>query len=57
MSRANVITAGPRVSAYEVEQLTFRCMNMFRIVRQAVDKKMCLLNTFGLSEFSVYSKV
>ena len=52
-----MITAGPRVSAYEVEQLTFRCMNMFRIVRQAVDKKMCLLNTFGLSEFSVYSKV
>lgn len=40
MSRANVITTGPRVSGYETEQFSFHCMNMFRIIIQAVDKNM-----------------
>jgi hypothetical protein len=57
MSGADVITAGPRASGYEAEKVSLHCMNMFRIGRQAVDKKMCLLNIFGLSEFSIYSEV
>ena len=37
-----MITVGPRVSGCEAEKFPFYvyCMNMFRIVGQAVDKKM-----------------